>query len=110
MWSLSCAQGCVNSPPTAKEIHDMGSRSLGTAILTIRVYANLFQEQQGGNTSCQKCGKEALGTGEILRALGVVFHPACFVCSVCNKDLTAKDTPFQADDAKNLFCRDCYNK
>ena len=71
---------------------------------------NLFQEQQGGNTSCHKCGKEALGTGEILRALGVVFHPACFVCSVCNKDLTAKDTPFQADDAKNLFCRDCYNK
>ena len=69
-----------------------------------------FQEQQGGNTSCFKCGKEALGTGEILRALGVVFHPACFVCSVCSRDLTAKDTPFQADDAKNLFCRDCYNK
>ena len=66
--------------------------------------------QQGGNTSCFKCGKEALGTGEILRALGVVFHPACFVCSVCSRDLTAKDTPFQADDAKNLFCRDCYNK
>jgi hypothetical protein len=55
------------------------------------ICAKDYKAQQGGSTNCAKCGKEALGQGEILRALDSVFHPACFACCVCGVGLATNE-------------------
>eukprot|EP00094_Tigriopus_californicus_P011898 TCALIF_11493-PA protein Name:"Protein of unknown function" AED:0.95 eAED:0.96 QI:0/0/0/0.22/1/1/9/0/800 len=45
-----------------------------------------------------------------LKALDVSFHPTCFNCSQCGDNLSGDDIRFMADDAKEIFCLDCYNK
>ena len=55
---------------------------------------------------CYVCGKSAMLSK--IRAIGVTFHPKCFICSICSCDLTGDDINFKADDAKKLYCVNDY--
>ncbi len=70
------------------------------------------QKKQGGSLACRVCGKEIVAGGEIVRALESLFHPNCFKCSVCGKNLSDDDDEggFNSDEQKNLYCRDDYHK
>ena len=57
---------------------------------------------------CKMCGK--IVDGEIIRAIGFVFHPDCFKCCVCNRNLSEQEIPFTADKENRLYCQPCYNE
>ena len=57
---------------------------------------------------CKMCGKPV--KGEIIRAIGSVFHPDCFKCCICNTILGDKETPFTTDNQDRLYCQPCYNE
>lgn len=58
-------------------------------------------------STCSVCKKKI--KGRELGALGVSFHPSCFNCSQCGKNLAGDDDRFTTDDAKEIYCFDCYN-
>lgn len=64
---------------------------------------------------CQECYEETLEVccvcckpirQRILRAAGQIYHPECFKCSNCNKNLDG--IPFTQDDNQKPFCVACY--
>jgi len=64
---------------------------------------------------CQDCYEETLEVcvvckqtirSRILRAAGEIFHPECFNCSNCGKNLDG--VPFTQDESKKPFCIACY--
>ncbi|TRY71602.1 hypothetical protein TCAL_14880 [Tigriopus californicus] len=57
---------------------------------------------------CSICSRKI--KDQELKALDVSFHPTCFNCSQCGDNLSGDDIRFMADDAKEIFCLDCYNK
>ena len=62
----------------------------------------------GSNMDCKMCGKVV--KGEIIRAIGSVFHPDCFKCCVCNQSLGDKETPFTTDNQDRLYCQTDFNE
>ena len=58
--------------------------------------------------SCGVCKEEV--KGEIVRAVGLIYHPGCFVCVVCKEDLTQDGAAFKADQNKELHCMLHYQK
>nr|XP_019958020.1 PREDICTED: LIM domain-containing protein 1-like [Paralichthys olivaceus] len=40
--------------------------------------------------SCTKCSEAVYGAGRACRAMGHLFHDACFTCSVCSKKLSGQ--------------------
>ncbi|XP_058476026.1 LIM domain-containing protein 1 [Solea solea] len=40
--------------------------------------------------SCTRCSKAVYGAGRGCRAMGQLFHDACFICSVCSEKLSGK--------------------
>jgi len=56
--------------------------------------------------SCPKCGEQIIG--HMVRTSSAAFHPGCFKCNVCSKDLSHDE--FILDDSKTIFCSDCFNK
>lgn len=61
-----------------------------------------------GKLRCEVC-KEEIG-GQVIRAVGVAFHAACFKCTVCKRDLADKDVGFTTDPDNKLFCQKDYNE
>ena len=68
----------------------------------------LFQNVNGENMDCKMCSKKV--EGEIIRAIGFVFHPDCFKCCICNQNLSNQEVPFTADKENRLYCQPCYNE
>ncbi|XP_004211219.1 lipoma-preferred partner homolog isoform X1 [Hydra vulgaris] len=65
--------------------------------------------------NCEDCYKNTLEdcvvckekiTERILRAVGSCYHPSCFTCSSCNKNLDS--IPFTLDAANAIHCVECY--
>jgi len=56
--------------------------------------------------NCGKCGKEV--KGEIIRITGAVFHPDCFSCETCHKNMVG--IPFTSDNEKKVYCPEDYTK
>ena len=54
--------------------------------------------------NCTKCGTKI--TERILKAIGGSFHPHCFACVCCDKNLDG--IPFSLDAAGTVHCNDCY--
>ena len=67
------------------------------------------QDRNSGKLECHVCGRDA-STGEIVRALDVLFHPGCFKCCQCGRPLASSETGFNSDEAKNIYCKECYHK
>lgn len=69
-----------------------------------------YKKLNGDVTDCKKCGKKV--RGEIIRAVGHVYHPDCFKCCVCDRDLgdNNKKIPFLTDDKHNLYCQPDYHE
>lgn len=72
-------------------------------LICVKCYKNKI-----GDMSCAVCKEEV--KGEIVRAVGLVYHPQCFICVVCSKDLTADGVSFKADQNKDLHCMECFTK
>jgi len=53
---------------------------------------------------CVTCAQKI--TERILRAQGCSYHPECFTCSVCNKNLDS--VPFTMDATNQIHCVECY--
>ncbi|XP_028255226.1 LIM domain-containing protein 1 [Parambassis ranga] len=53
--------------------------------------------------SCTRCRKAVYGAGRACRAMGSLFHNACFTCSVCSKKLS--DKPFYTVSGQ-IYCED----
>ena len=68
----------------------------------------LIKKINGENMDCKMCGKVV--DCEIIRAIGFVFHPDCFKCCVCNRNLSDQEIPFTADKENRLYCQPCYNE
>lgn len=54
---------------------------------------------------CYKCGEPV--ADKVIRALGELFHPKCFVCSVCGQCLDG--IPFTVDATNNVYCVKDFN-
>ncbi len=62
----------------------------------------------GDDMKCKMCGQEV--SGEIIRALGSIFHAACFKCCVCSRNLSNQDIPFAPDNQGRIYCQPDYNE
>ena len=67
-----------------------------------------LQKMNGDNMDCKMCGVKV--SGEIIRAIGFVFHPDCFKCCICSKNLSTKEIPFTSDSQHRLYCQPDYNE
>ena len=67
---------------------------------------NTYCESCYSNTldDCTECGHKI--TDRILKAIGKSFHPHCFMCVSCNKNLDG--VPFTLDAAGTVHCNECY--
>ena len=77
-------------------------------VMSLWLSKAFLQKMNGTNMDCKMCGKAV--KGEIIRAIGSVFHPDCFKCCICNKILGDKETPFTTDNHDRLYCQPCYNE
>jgi len=57
-------------------------------------------------SSCQVCQKPV--EGKLLKLSDKVYHPDCFNCSVCDKNLAG--VAFTQDDEKRVHCTECFQK
>lgn len=73
--------------------------------------AGLLYYNQNGRPLCdpcykdtlEKCGKcEAVIEKHIIRAMGQAYHPECFTCVVCHKQI--KDEQFALNDQNEVVC------
>merc|ERR1712213_42487 len=48
--------------------------------------------------------------GEIIRAVGFVFHPNCYKCCICGINLSNREVPFTTDEDNRIYCQNCYNQ
>lgn len=55
---------------------------------------------------CPRCDEEV--TGKVVRISGAAYHPDCFSCVVCKKNMI--NVPFISDDKQQIYCSDDYNK
>ena len=55
---------------------------------------------------CTLCSRAI--TDRILRATGKPFHPECFNCTVCTKNLDG--IPFTVDASNKIHCIDCFHE
>ncbi|XP_035797724.1 LIM domain-containing protein 1 isoform X2 [Amphiprion ocellaris] len=53
--------------------------------------------------SCSRCSKAVVGGGTACRAMGQLFHDACFTCSVCSKKLSGN--PFYTVSGQ-IYCEE----
>merc|ERR1711997_294977 len=67
-----------------------------------------YKRINGDKMDCKMCGKKV--EGEIIRAIGLVFHSDCFKCCICNRNLSGQEMPFTADKENRLYCQPCYNE
>ena len=75
-----------------------------------KLFSTLFslQKKNGDkDVDCQECGKEV--KGQIIRAVGFAYHPDCFKCCECKKDL-ANTKQFTTDKNNRLYCQKDYNE
>lgn len=61
-----------------------------------------------GDLKCPECKKDV--KGQIIRAVGFVYHPECFICFVCKVDLSTKKVQFTTDNNNKLYCQKDYNE
>ncbi|XP_040570094.1 uncharacterized protein [Lepeophtheirus salmonis] len=64
------------------------------------------KDYKGGCESCPRCEKDVIGN--LVRIKGGVFHPKCFTCVVCGKNM--EHDPFSKDDKLNIYCPEDYTK
>ena len=69
---------------------------------------NFFQKINGEAMDCKMCGGKV--EGEIIRAVGFVFHPNCFKCCICGINLSNREVPFTTDEDNRIYCQNCYNQ
>ncbi len=70
--------------------------------------SDFFPQSSDMSSKCHECEVEIVG--DKLRALGLVFHLACFNCKVCGKNLSSPEEAFKGDPSKNIYCLEDYNK
>ena len=56
--------------------------------------------------NCPKCDQQI--TGHMVRTANSAFHPECFTCIGCNKDLAHAE--FVMDELRQVFCPECFAK
>lgn len=73
------------------------------------ICAKCYKKKHGDQdtTNCQECGKEV--KGQIIRAVGFSYHPECFKCCECKKNLSTTKQ-FTTDQNNRLYCQKDYNE
>ena len=69
---------------------------------------DFFQKINGEAMDCKMCGGKV--EGEIIRAVGFVFHPNCFKGCICGINLSNREIPFTTDEDNRIYCQNCYNQ
>lgn len=75
------------------------------------ICAKCYKKKHGdkdGLVNCQECKKEV--KGQIIRAVGFAYHPECFKCCECKRDLSTKQVQFTTDNDNRLYCQEDYNE
>merc|ERR1711936_653370 len=72
------------------------------------ICADCYKKINGDNMDRKMCGSKV--EGEIIRAIGFVFHPNCFKCCTCGVDLSNQEIPFTTDEDNRIYCQPCYNE
>lgn len=89
----------------AEKCHDCGEPIIGTCYtLNDKNYCEEHYRAKCDN--CPKCGEQIVG--HMVRTSSAAFHPECFNCVVCNKDLSHDQ--FIMDDDKRIFCSEDWTK
>ena len=60
------------------------------------------------NKICKICGDKV--QGQVISALDQDFHPNCFNCCICTRNLSTKEVPFISDEENNIYCQPDYHK
>eukprot|EP00096_Caligus_rogercresseyi_P006071 TRINITY_DN22233_c0_g1_i1.p1 TRINITY_DN22233_c0_g1~~TRINITY_DN22233_c0_g1_i1.p1 ORF type:complete len:206 (-),score=59.66 TRINITY_DN22233_c0_g1_i1:23-640(-) len=64
------------------------------------------KDYKGGCETCPRCEKDVVGN--LVRIKSGVYHPKCFTCVVCGKNM--EHDPFSKDDKSNIYCPEDYTK
>ena len=76
-----------------------------------KIFQYFYEQKKHGNKEgkleCQVCKNEV--KGQIIRAVGFAFHPDCFKCCECKKDLS-RTKQFTTDKSNHLYCQKDYNE
>jgi len=91
---------------TQKQCSECGEMIAGTyyTLDNDKIVCEADYRKQLGN--CQKCG--LVVEGRIMKVSGMLFHPDCFTCSVCQKNMVG--IPFSLGEDKQIYCAEDYQK
>jgi len=91
---------------TQKQCSECGEMIGGTyyTLDNDKIVCEADYRKQLGN--CQKCG--LVVEGRIMKVSGMLFHPDCFTCSVCQKNMVG--IPFSLGEDKQIYCAEDYQK
>jgi len=89
----------------AEKCADCGEPIIGTCYtLNNKNYCEEHYRAKCDN--CPKCDQQI--TGHMVRTANSAFHPECFTCIGCTKDLAHAE--FIMDELRQVFCSDCFAK
>lgn len=89
----------------AEKCHECGEPIIGTCY-TLNEKNYCEEHYRAKCDSCPKCGEQIIG--HMVRTNTAAFHPECFSCVGCGKDLSHDQ--FIMTDDKTIFCSDCHAK